>query len=302
MCRKDILGEVSGDGDGTSSALEGLESGDVQKLAVVGDQETTSDGLEKGHGDVSQRRVGNESNVTSDLGQVGGDNRLHVGSVDTEGGVDNLQGRNAEAGNVADGHVEGPDQVREGERQVGAVVVDDERLGDVANLGIDLAEVGVVGDLEAVDGGKVDTIETGQGSISDEDGLGLGDTGGEGERLESIEGRPRDGADTGQRWELEAAHEGQAGELHGSADGAERGGGKGRQLDGFVGNQVTVELLDAVESNVSGWDIGGDLDVTGEGRAAAKGIGIGLAGDGHRCLLADGVCGSCREVQSVNCY
>lgn len=282
----DILGEVSGDADGTSSALEGRESGDVQQLGVVGDQETTSNSLQKGHGDVGQRRVGNKGNVTSDLGQVGGQNRLHVGSVDTEGGVDNLQGRNAEAGNVADGHVEGPDQVGEGELQVGAVVVDDERLGDVADLGVDLAEVGVVGDLKAVDGGKVDAFEGGESSVSDEDGLGLGETSGEGELLESIEGGPRDGADLGQRWERQAGHGGQAGELDGSADGAKRGGRQRSQEDGIVGNQVTVDLLDAVESNASGRNLGRDLNVTGEGRAAAKGVGIGLARDGHLCLLA----------------
>ena len=158
----------------------------------------------------------------------------------------------------------------------------------------------VVGDLEAVDGGKVDAIEGGESSVSDEDGLGLGETSGEGELLESIEGRPRDGADLGQVWELQAGHGGQAGELDGSADGAKRWGGKLGQLNGLVGNQVTVDLLDAGERNGSGRNVCRDHNVTGEGRAAVKGISIGLARDGNLCLLANGVCGSCREIQSVN--
>lgn len=283
---KDILGEVSGDVDGSSGA-ELWETIDSQEVGAVGNEKTTTDSLELWHGDVAELAVTDESDITTNLGQVWCHDGAHVGAVDTEGGVDRLEGWNAELGDVANGHVVCPLKVWERKLEVWSVVVDDQSGGDVTNLSGDGAEESIVGDLEESDLVEVDAVEGGESSIGDEDAVSLAQWSREGELLKSVEGSPLNGTDLLEDWHDQGRHDGQLGEAHGTSDGGQGVGTKGWEADGLDGDQVTVELLDTIK--VDGLDdILADNNVTGEGRARSKSQGVGLVLNGVGLALAWG--------------
>ena len=88
---EDILSEVTGDVDSTS-LLERSEAVNGLEGRAVGNQETTTDRLQQWHGDVCKVSISDVGDITSDLGQVWCHDALHVGSVNTESGVDGLEG------------------------------------------------------------------------------------------------------------------------------------------------------------------------------------------------------------------
>jgi hypothetical protein len=196
-----LRGEVAGHVNGTSGGKLG-EASDVNESRVVGDLEGSTDGLQDRDGNVGQVVVGDKGKISSDTGKVWCVDILHVATVETHGTVDGNEGWDADGRDVSHGHVEGPDQVGELNGKVGAVGV--QGGGDVANLGADQSEVGVVVDVQGLDGVQVNTVEGVQRSIGDDDGGSLLDTWGtESKTLESIESGPFDVLDRGQEWEGE---------------------------------------------------------------------------------------------------
>ncbi len=276
---EDVLSEVTRDVDSTSG-LELWETINVHELGAVRNEETSTDGGQHWHRDVGQLGITDVSDITTNIGQVWCHDRLHVGSVNTERGVDGLKGWNGELGDVADGHVVGPDQVWKLEVQVKAVVVDGQSLGDVGDLGGDGAEESVVGDLEGVDLLEVDALEGGEGGISDEDSLGLGQWSLEVQRLEGVERGPVESTDLRENWHGQVGHDGQGLEVHGSANGGEAVGGELGQLDNLNRSQITRNLRDTIKVDGALNSVG-NLDVSVEFLALGGDVGgIGLVLDG----------------------
>lgn len=281
-----ILSEVTRDVDGTS-LLEGWESVNGLQGRAVGNEETTTHGLQLWHRDFGEVSISNERNITADLGQVWCHDALHVRSVNTEGGLDLLEGWDSKAGDVADSHVGGEGQVWELEGQVKTIVVDDQLLGNVGDLGVDVAKVGVVGDLKTLDLLQVDTVERGKVGIGDEDLVGLRDWAVEVQGIKRWEGGPLDSIDLLEGWERESGEEGESGQSHGHGDGGEGLRLKGDELSAALGDQVSVNLANAVKvDNTTGILV--DDNVSLEFLAGrSDGGGITLVLDLNRLLVTD---------------
>jgi len=158
----------------------------------------TSDGLKTRHRNVGQAGVGDKSQTS--LESTGVANSCQVWRVDgcevilveTEGAIHSGQRRNAERRDVSEGHVGSPDEVGEGNIQELPIGINVERGGDVRNLGAECLQSVVVVDVQGADSLQVDTIESAQESVGDQDIGGFGNNSREGKRRQSRQGRPRD--------------------------------------------------------------------------------------------------------------
>lgn len=106
------VGEVSVEVKSTANGLEGWEAGSVE-LGVVGDLETATNRHERWHVDRGQVNVGNEGESTSNGGKVWCAYGLNLVAVESEGTVQASERWGGEGGDVADGHVVGPNEVWE---------------------------------------------------------------------------------------------------------------------------------------------------------------------------------------------
>lgn len=276
--RKDLPGEVTVHGKSTADSCE-LGVGNNGVIGVVLNGESTSDGLEKGHADVGELVVAVESEGRADGGQVGSGDGGEFVLVESERAIDNLEGSEINGRNLAEGHVVGPDHVREDSSHVVAVGLDDERNSDVAELHLDVGKVRVVGNEDSVDNLEVDTVKRSKLGVLDVEGAGSLDTSGERQALEVGKGVPDDRIDCGELGEAEGGQDGDFIEVELAGDGLERVGGQLGHLGNIAGNQVSGNLLDSVEGNVVRV-AGGNGDASSEGGAGSQGRSISGAGDG----------------------
>lgn len=200
---------------------------DSIKSGVVGNLESTSNSLEHRDGDVGEGWVSNESQSTLSVGSVTDGCQVwcveagEVVLVETEGSVNNGQRWNADTGNVTEGHVGGPDQVREANIQALSVGIDVEKSGDITNLSAEGLEAVVVVDVQGVNGVQVDTIEGAQESVGDGNTLGSLNGIGESERWESWKSSPVDGSNLGEVGELKGGQESQVAQSESVIDSGE---------------------------------------------------------------------------------
>ena len=264
-----------------NSSSNGLELGqiNVSEHVVTGNDEATLDSLENGHADVGQGGVVVEGQVGSG-GQVGSRERLELSTPEAELALELLQGGHGDGADVTEGHVVGSGEVGELNLELVPVTSEVNQVSGVLQVvDVDGLQVGVVGDLELANGLEGDTVKAGEASVGDNNITSIGNTSGEGQRLESGKSLPVDRANGGEVIEAQLSEK--SGLVQGEAvgDGHERGGDDAGEGSAVVTGQGTGDLLDAVEGK--GTREGGlDGDITADGGAAVKGIGIGLAGDG----------------------
>ena len=154
----DLLAEVAVEVEGTADGLETREAIDGLQSSVVGKLKTTTNGLELRHGDVSQILVADESKSLANEGEVRRGERLKEVGVESHRAIDRGERWDADLGDVAEGHVVGPLKVGEDCAHVAAVGLEDEGVGDVAELHVDVVEVGVVRDGHRVNDLQVDAV------------------------------------------------------------------------------------------------------------------------------------------------
>jgi hypothetical protein len=294
-----LLGEVTVQIESASNSGKLGETVNDHEISVVLDGETTADLLQHGEGDVVKVLVGHDGQITlvgTNSGKVGALQRLELVGVEAEGAVDGNERVEGNGGDVAEGHVVGPDQVGEDGRDVTTVGLDVERVGDVTELHRNVVEVVVVGNHDSVDNSKVDTVKSLELSVLDVELAGLLDTGGEGQKLETSKGVPLDGVDLAELGERQSRENLELVEPEGTANDLEAVGRDGRDL-GVVGcDKVTGDSLNTRERDGS-TKARGDGDGTREGGAGREGRGIsgrldgGGTGDAARALgvgTADG--------------
>lgn len=257
-----------------------LELGEVNllQLVVAGDLETTVNLGQSSHADVGELLVVHKDKVTS-AGQVGGDEGLEVSAVEAESTGEGLQGRNGDAADVAAGQVLAGAEV--GQLNLERIVVGSK--GDITGgilqvVDVDGLQVAVVLDVESTNGVEGDTVEGAQLGVSDVDIAGLGDTGVEGEGLQSGKNGELQGADGRERAEVQVGQGGQADQLEGTGDLGDGVSGQGGELSDVVDSQVTFDLLDAGKAQFTG-EVGVDSDITLDGGASGDSIGIALGRD-----------------------
>ena len=268
-----------------SDGLEDGETGDISKLGVVLDGETTGDGGKLGERDVGGLLVADNGEGATDVGEVRGLEALEEVAVKTEGAVDGGKRGEADGGGVGNGDTGGPLKVGEDDRDVATVGVDVQLGANVAKLHGDIVKVIVVLDVHGVDHCEVDTVERVQLGVADADAAGLLDHVGEGEALESGESNPLDGVDLVKLGEVEGRQNLAIVQVEGASNLPQAVGGQGSELGDVVGDQVTGDDLDVVKHDVVG-GAGGNGDAAGEGGACRDGRGITLVLDGCGCGAA----------------
>lgn len=279
---RNLLGEVTVKVESASNSGKLRETVNDHELGVVLDGETTANLLERREGDVVEVLVGDDGQVTlvgTNSGKVGALQRLELVGVEAEGAVDGNERVEGNLGDVAEGHVVGPDQVGEDGRDVATVGLDVERVGDVTELHRDVVQVVVVGDEDSVDNSKVNTVKGLELSVLDVELAGLLDTGGEGQKLETSKGVPLNGVDLAELGERQSRKNLELVEDEGTTDGLEAVGRDGGDL-GVVG----CDKVSRDSSNTRDRDrcakARGDSDGTREGGAGGEGRGISGSVDG----------------------
>lgn len=288
--RREVSGKVNG-------AIDGLKSGEADgvKLGVVGNLDGTCNGFEEREGDVRKGRVSNQCQATADGsalgdvtdgGQVGSLDALGVGSVESKGAVDGGQRREADGRDVSESGIGGPDQVREADIQVLSVGRDIDELGDVRNLGAEGLETVVVVDVQGANGLQVDAIKGAQERVGDEHRVGLGEGRREGELRESRKRGPLDSLDRGQIGHGEGGQKGQVVESECTTNRADGGAAQAGQLARVLADDVTLDLLRAIDVDNTR-DLVAEDDAARNGGAAGelRSIGSGVEGNGR--LRAD---------------
>lgn len=244
MFKGDLLGKVAVQVESASDSGKLGEAVDGHEVGVVLNGETTANLGELGEGDVVKVLVGDDGQVTlvgTDSGKVGALQRLELVGVEAEGTVDGNERVQGNLGDVAEGHVVGPDQVGEDGRDVATVGLDGQRGGDVAELHRDVVQVVVVGDENGVDNSKVNTVKGLELSVLDVELVGLLNTSGEGEQLETSEGVPLDGVNLGELGERQGRKNLQVVEVESTADDLEAVGRDGGN-QGVVGcDKITCD-------------------------------------------------------------
>jgi len=143
----------------STGGLQLWETVDLEQMAVVGNLEGMGHRRQLWHADVGKVRVGNDSKIASDGGQVWCGNALDVVTVESQSRVDGRERRHADGANVTESHVVRKDQVGQLEVQVCGVGVHVERTSDIGNLSAEVLEVWVVVDVEHGNSLQVDTIQ-----------------------------------------------------------------------------------------------------------------------------------------------
>lgn len=204
MHQKYVRRKVTSEINGTSN-LGNIWERDVVKLGVVGDLESTGNRAQLGERDVVEQSVSNQCERSSvcfgcaaEGSQVGRGKALDIVAVESKRSVDSLQGWDADAGTVAEGHVGSSLQVGELNFQTLSVGLNVKQSSDVGNLGAEAGETAVVVDVQCFDGVQVNTFQAAQECVGDEDVLGLLDERGEGQLLQDWKSGPFDGADFSQ--------------------------------------------------------------------------------------------------------
>ena len=252
--KKNGLGKVSAKVNGTVHGGQLGETIDGLELSVVGDLIGPTDALEVGHRDVGQGLIGDEDEGTagSGHGQIGGNEGLEEVVEESHGSIDGGQRRQSDVAAVAKGHVVGPLQVGEGGDEILAVGLQGQGLGDVAQLGLDLGQVGVVGDVEDLDLLQIDAIERFEVGVGDADPGRTRDLAGEGQFAEGGEGGPPDATDGEERREVQVGQDGETGQIEGLVDHGQLRRLDAVEVDSIMADQRTLDALDTRETNRPG--------------------------------------------------
>ncbi len=259
-------------------ALKLGETGDLVQLGVVDNGQITGDGGEVGERDVGKLGVVDEGDGTTvlggaDAGKVGSRVGLEVGvGVKLDTVLDLLEGGGAEALDVGNLDLVGRLELSQVDLHVVAVVGEDQSLGDVDQVGVELGKSLVVVDGQAVDGSEVETTNIAEESIGNVDGAGLGDT----RRREVQVGELTQTTESelvqlGELLKVDAGK--QTGILNKelAANGREGGGGDGDQARGVADNEVLLEDLGAIDLEVA-LQRGGDGDLGIDGITVECGV------------------------------
>ncbi|PSD90326.1 hypothetical protein C7G64_18965, partial [Acinetobacter baumannii] len=215
--------------------------------------------------------------------QVGGAEGGEVVGVEADGAVDGLKRLSREAGNVGDGHVGGPDQVRHADAQILAVGVDVEQGREVVQLSGEVGETVVVVDIHRVQAVDVDTLEGAQEGVGNGDSLGAGQTGStEGQGVQVAQGSPVDGVNGRELGEGQGGDQGKVLQGEGTTNGLE--GVRGQR------DQTTIVRDSEVTTNAAGTrDIDCLASTSGDDNVAVNAVARLESGDVGGRLNSDGV-------------
>lgn len=239
------------------------------------DLEATTNGNQLGEVDLSELGVARESEGLLNLSEVAANNGSDRVVAEVHGAVDVLERRKRDAASINEGDVVGPNKVRERHRNLLAVELKGQGLGNVGKANGDGLQVLVVVNVEASSGLEIDTLERVELSVRDANALGISDLGVEVQADELGKSDPGDAANTGEGRSTESSKGGELLELELSGDAPQPLQVDGDEVASTSGNEVSLDLLKVGKADHG--EILTEDDITLEGVAAGNGIDIGLA-------------------------
>jgi hypothetical protein len=252
--------------NGTANGGEDGEAADVSELGVVLHRETASNGRKLREGDVGRLLAADNGQSATDIGEVGSLDALEEVAVETEGVVHGRERRNADGGSVGNVDLVGPDKVGKNNRDVTAVGVHVEVVGDIAKLHGDVVEVVVVLDVDGLGHLEVDALEGRQLGVDDAHAVGPLDLVGERQALETRKTLPLDLTNFVQLGEVKSGENLVLLEVEGSLNPGEAVGGDRGELGDVHGDKVAGDDPHSVKHNVVGGS-GSDGNASREGGA-----------------------------------
>lgn len=274
----DLLGHVTTDIKGSTDALQ-LRDLNLLESRVVGDLQVLADLSKERERQVAHLVVADNGKSLGNLCQVGCGERLKTAGVDTERAVELCEGGEGDGSDGTEGQVGGPDEVGQLNLNLLVVVGKVKRVGDVAQLHLDLVDVRVVGNLDGIGHDDVDALEGAHTGVLNGDLLGRLDGCGEANVLQDGQSVPLDGADVLQDGEVDAAQGSQAVEVHLARDVNKVAGSDTLDVRVCWRNQVAGQVLDAANGDILG-GASCNGDAAGEGRAGGHGGNVALVLDG----------------------
>lgn len=293
-----LLGKVSTELDSATDSLELVEAVNLAELGVVGNEKTTAHGGELGEADVGQGVVADKGDVTRlDRGQVRSRERLEQVLVEANRAVNGLKRRDQELRRVLDGHVGNPLEAVERDIEVvgGTVGLQVKGAAEVSKRQVHGLQTVAVVDVQNLERSNIDTLETAEESVANDDALGVLNAGGaEGQGVKLAQGGPVDAVDALKRCEVKGRETDQVVEAEGTADGVEVISGESGDSIIILRDQVTLDLTESSEVDGTSGTLADD-NVAGEGRARrSKGLSIGRGVDLNLSLFAAAL--GCRKI------
>lgn len=257
MQKRNVLLE----GSAKEHVLDALELGETSnfvQLGVVDNSQITRDGGEVRERDVGELGIVDEGDGTTvlggtDAGKVGSLVGLEVRvGLKSDTVLNLLEGGRAEALDAGNLDLVGRLELSEVDLHVVAVLGENERVGDVDQVGVELGESLVTVNGQALDGSEVETTNVAEESIGNVDGACLADTRrGELQGRELTQTSERELVQLGQLRQANAGEQAGVLDLEVAANGGERGGGDAKQAGSAVDNEVLLENLGAVDLKVA---------------------------------------------------
>lgn len=283
----DSLLEVTAENNGTRNALQQGEPVNGRHSSVVLDGEATLNLGKERHRNVGELLVVDEGDIVSDLGNVRRVEGLELGVlIELDRRSDLGEGWDRERLDVGNLNLSSELELVHSDIHVVSVVVDDKLTGDVDEIGVEGGHALVVVNLEVLDSSDAKTAQIADESIGNPNAGHLSNT--LGTEVQAAELRQLDHADLAdalQGSHLEGAKELEVLELEFTRNGVDGGGSERDQARGIVDNEVTLNLLGAINHDVTG-----KIGVNGD-------IGIDNVARDNRGSLGDGdilgACGSC---------
>lgn len=189
LVKDDIYGlqkrNVLLEGSAKEHVLDALELGETSnfvQLGVVDNSQITRDGGEVRERDVGELGIVDEGDGTTvlggtDAGKVGSLVGLEVRvGLKSDTVLNLLEGGRAEALDAGNLDLVGRLELSEVDLHIVAVLGENERVGDVDEVGVELGESLVAVNGQALDGSEVETTNVAEEGIGNVDGAGLADT------------------------------------------------------------------------------------------------------------------------------
>merc|ERR1712144_175954 len=279
--REGHVGEVAVKVKSTNNGLK-LRESNRTKGCVVGDVQTTADLDKLRHGEICLVLVGDEREVTTDVGEVGGGEHVEEVGVKAERAVGSGERGQAHLGAVAESQLVTPLHVGEDGADVQGVGLENHRVRDVTELHSNVVQEVVVGNVDSVGNLEVDAVKAAELSVLDGQALHHLKTGGERQTLQLRQPFPLNLGDIRQSREVERRKERDLVERERVGDDLQCAGRKTGELGNILCLQAAFDFLDAIHVDVSA-HTGGDGDAAGEGRARGDGGSVAAVLDGSSC-------------------
>jgi hypothetical protein len=266
--------------NGTTNALDKRETKNRLKLSVVGNLETTANSLKTGERSVGKLTVRNNGKGTTNLTQLGNRDRRDGVVGEGKSRVDGGNVRKRKRRNITQSNVVSPLQVREGNMNIATSRRKLENVGNRSEVKVKSGQKLVVVNVKSINGHERNTFKGLDGSVGNNEGLGLGDASIKLESVQNVKGDERNVANGSELGERDSGERLKNLKRESTSNVGEKGGRNGVEGGDVFNNQVTINGLNTIDAG--GGDVALKDNVTLKNRAGGDTIKVRLRRDSQR--------------------